>query len=148
MDGVSVSTLSAKLGISQSYLSQLLNGDKSWAVVSDAVLRCCAEYLELPVVICFLLAGRLRTEDFFKERGEFTQQMAAALKVVGESRFALEQGVDSRELQLLPQTVQHLLVQLFEAATGTELVPGRVGWDSIVAAGQKLQFEVKVVRQK
>jgi len=148
-DGVSVKDLAIRLGISQSYFSQLLNGDKPITAVNDEFLRRSATYLELPAVISYLLAGRLRSEDFFEAPQSFPALLASALKVVSTSRHAQEVVVTFEQLTALEAPIQHLVVLLYEVATGAELIPGRVGWRSVDLAGQRrMPFEVRVVRPR
>lgn len=61
----SISRVAQQVGISPSYLSQLLSGDKGMESVSDQLLRAFAAYLSMPPVAGFVLAGRLDVADFF-----------------------------------------------------------------------------------
>ena len=146
-DGVSVSSLASTLGISQGYLSQLLNGSKSIAEANEAFLRKSAEYLRLPAVTCLLMAGKLLADDFFDSPAEFPQRLAVALRVVAESKYARDVAVSLEQLNELPVSVQLLLVLQFEASTGVELIPGRASREAIKMAGrQHVPFEVRVSR--
>jgi transcriptional regulator with XRE-family HTH domain len=62
-DGESQTKLAKRLGISKSYLSELLNGTKDIAVANDQLVREIASYLNIQVVMAFVLAGKLRSED-------------------------------------------------------------------------------------
>ena len=62
--GQSVSKLAAEVGISQSYMSELLVGDKQFSKINDDVVRSIAAYLKIPAVVALLMAGKLRHQDF------------------------------------------------------------------------------------
>lgn len=148
-DGITVSKLARRFAISQGYLSQMLSGKRSISIVKDSVLRECAAYLRLPAISCFLLAGKLQSEDFFSAPDEFSSTLKSALKTVSESQQCQDVAVEFEQLMELPAPVQHLVVLLYESAIGTELMPGRVDWNSISSAGKhRLPFDVRVVRAK
>lgn len=148
IDGNSITALATTLGISQSYFSQLLSGEKPMTGVSDDVLRKCALYLRVPAVTVFLLAGRLCGADFFDEPEDLNQKLANALKIVAESQHAMDVVVSYDDLLAVTPAVQHLLVQLYEVAMGVELIPGRIGWNSLrLVAQPRVPFEVKYVRK-
>lgn len=141
--GMSEKSLATYLGISQSYLSQLLNGRKDTAGLSEIVLRRCAGFLEMPAVVCFLLAGRLLQEDFFDSSDSLTSRVSKALKVVATSRYAQETSVTSELLGGLPEQIQLLIVLLYETATGSVLIPGRVGAEWVSSSDNpRVPFEV------
>ena len=54
----SAAAVARELGISPSYFSQLINSERDVENVSDSFIRQSALYLRLPVVTCFVLAGR------------------------------------------------------------------------------------------
>jgi len=146
IDGVSMSALAIRLGISQGYLSQLMSGDKPMTGVSENFLRMSASYLGLPAVSCFLMSGRLWAEDFFEAPETCSQQLIAALKAVSDSRHAQDVAVSFEQLKKLPKAIQHLLVLQYESLTGVELMKGRSSRKSIQFAGQEhMPFEVRVV---
>ena len=64
-DDLSLKQLANRLFVGGSYLSQLLRGVKPMAAVSDGFLRSSAKFLEMPVVLVYLLGGRLQSADFF-----------------------------------------------------------------------------------
>ncbi len=148
-EGRTVSEIARRLGISQGYLSQLLNGDKEFAGVSDEFIRRCAEFLSLPVVVCFLLAGRLSAQDFFEAPCEFSRYVEKALRTIANSRYAMEAAVTYRQLASAPPQMQRLIVLLYETASKTELIPGRVKWNSVETFGKpRVPFRVRVVKPK
>ena len=115
---VGVSKLAGMLGISSSYLSQLLSGDKLFASARDDVLRSAAAVLELPPVVAFLLAGRLRHSDFVEPDVSLERELAVAMLELARSPRALEVAVSQDELRQLPRNIQHLLALLHGDATG------------------------------
>lgn len=124
-DGASITAVARHLGISQSYLSQLLAGDKSFSAVDDSLLRSVASYLSIPPVIGFLLAERLQHSDFIEPNVEFETKLNAALQIIATSPYALEAAVNAEELMSLSQPTKLLMVLLFQATTGRELIPGK-----------------------
>ena len=127
-DGGTVKTVAQHLGISQSYLAQLLGGDRDFAAADIEVLRKAAEYLNLPPIICFLLAGKICNADFYESRMELDTQVDRVLSMVAESPSGLEAAVDATELHTLPAKAKLLLVLLYQMTLGTELVLGRKRW--------------------
>jgi transcriptional regulator with XRE-family HTH domain len=148
LKGMSEKSLAKHLGISQSYLSQLVTGKKDAAGASETLLRKCAGFVELPAVICFLLSGRLLSQDFFDGEDSFSARVEKALRVVAASRYAQETAVAIEDFGALPGRVQLLIVLLYETATGTELIPGRVGADRVSSGKARVPFEVRVKRSK
>lgn len=124
-DGESKTAVAKHLGISQSYLSQLIAGDKSFSAIDDSLLRAVASYLSIPPVIGFLLAERLQHSDFIEPNVEFETKLNAALQIVATSPHALEAAVNAEELMSLSQPTKLLMVFLFQATTGRELIPGK-----------------------
>ncbi len=148
-DGVSVGTLAERLGISQSYLSQLLSGEKSWASVNDELIRRSADYVDQAAVVGFLLSGKLRRADFFESPNDLSLSLERALRTIARSQFAADATVALRDLETIPVPVQLLIVLLYESAIGDELIPGRVTSGQIESAGQfRMPFQVRVVKTR
>lgn len=126
--GSTVTAIAKQLGISQSYLSQLLAGDKAFTGMDNQVLRVIANFLGIPPVICFLLAGKLQNTDFIDPGVELNDQVKRALGVIAESPYALEAAVNAKELTELPESVKLFLVLLYQAATGSELISPKKRW--------------------
>lgn len=127
-EGVAVSTLAGMLGISTSYMSQLLAGDKCFSVASDEVVRAAAKVLKLPAVICFLLTGKLRHEDFVEPTVIFQDELAGAMRDLANSPDALELAVGRDDLLAIPLPVQHLLAVLFGEVSGRRYITGKKRW--------------------
>lgn len=128
VEDVAVSTLAGMLGISTSYMSQLLAGDKRFSVASDEVIRAAAKVLQLPAVICFLLTGKLRHEDFVEPTVSIQEELALAMRDLANSPEALELAVDRDELLALPEPLQHLLAVLFGEVSGRRYITGKKRW--------------------
>lgn len=127
--GESISGLAAQLGISQSYLSQLLNGDKPIDGIDDDLLRKFAAYLEVPGVAGFILAERLTAADFLALSPSLGARLSQAIIPVGQSSAAIESGMEEGALEELPERVKLLLVLLYQKAYGVELLnPSRAWW--------------------
>lgn len=135
LNGVTVTAMAKQLGISQSYLSELLVGDKEFSTVRDDLVRAIAAYLGVPVVVCMVLAGRLQHRDFVAPAVDVDARRRAALAEVATSAMAMETAVDIQLLSDIPVPVQYLVVLLFERATGRSLMLGEQwSWSSINSA--------------
>ncbi|MBP4050895.1 helix-turn-helix transcriptional regulator [Chromobacterium violaceum] len=127
--GESISGLAAQQGISQSYLSQLLNGDKPIDGIDDDLLRKFAAYLEVPGVAVFILAERLTAADFLVLSPSLGERLSQAMIPIGQSSAAIESGVEEGTLAALPERMKLLLVLLHQQAYGVELLnPSRAWW--------------------
>ncbi|NMF96152.1 hypothetical protein GPA27_01910 [Aromatoleum toluolicum] len=120
-----VSSVAKQLGVSQSYLSELLSGGRAFAAAGDELLRGVAVYLGLPAVACMLMAGKLRPDDFIDPGADVESQLRAALEHVAASTFGMQVAVNSEILQEVPLPVQHLVVLLYETTTGKMLMGAR-----------------------
>lgn len=83
--GATISKLAVELGISQSYLSELLAGDKSFSKLDDELVRAMALYINIPAVVAFILSGKLRHQDFFDGLLGLEDRLQGAMYRVGES---------------------------------------------------------------
>lgn len=128
VDGTKIVDMARVLGLSRSYLSQLLASEKEFSGVGNDVLRAVARYLELPPVVCFVLAGKLEHADFLEPKVEYEAQLRAALEVIAESTFALEAAVDKSMLWSLQEPVKLLLVLLYQAVSGADVVAQKKRW--------------------
>ena len=127
-DELTLGELAHQLGIGRSYLSQLLRGYKRTTAASDNFLRASARYLGIPPVTAQLLAGKLSAQDFFAAPPcEWEACIDCALYLVSRSRFATNAAVTPGLLAVVPLPIKLLLIQLFENATGTVLLPTRLG---------------------
>lgn len=145
-EGLSVSALADKLGISQGYLSQLLREDKLIAATGEDFIRQCANYLRLPAISCFLLAGRLIGADFYKPTMSFKQMLEDALLEVSKSVVAQDAAVSHEQLLSLPIAVQHFVVLQHEKGEGVQLLDKMVTLDELQHAWQPhLPFTVTKV---
>lgn len=129
-----VTALAQRLRVSQSYLSELLGGDQPLQGVRNEVIREMAAYLELPPVVCFLLAEKLRHDDFVTPAPSLSDALNGAMDVLAASEAALEAAVTPSDLKALPEPVKLLLVLLYEAgATSRLLRVKRWQWASAAA---------------
>lgn len=123
--GATISKLAVELGISQSYLSELLGGDKSFSKLDDELVRAMALYINIPAVVAFILSGKLCHRDFIDGAIGLEDRLQGAMYKVGESSYALEAAVTIPTLMKLPTEVKLLLVLVFQEATGDSLIPLR-----------------------
>lgn len=144
-DDLSQNQLARRLGVGASYLSQLNGGVKPVTGVSELFLRSCAEYLEIPPVLVYLLAGRLQAKDFFVSPTTVEQHVNTALELIGSSSIAAETGVDAGLLTELPAAAKLLIVVLFERAENVLLLPTRVSQGEVEAlGGVRVPFQVRL----
>ncbi len=120
-----ITLLSKRLGIAQSYLSELMLGDKSFSKLDDARLRRIATYLGVPAGIGFILAGRLTYDDFVEKPEALDAKLDAAMSVLMTSTWALEAGVSEQEIRNLPRQMKLMLSLMFQTATGENLIAER-----------------------
>lgn len=123
--GATISKLAAELGISQSYLSELLGGDKSFSKLDDELVRAMAQCINIPPIVAFILSGKLCHQDFIDGAIRLEDRLQGAMYKVGESSYALEAAVTIPTLMKLPTEVKLLLVLVFQEATGDSLIPLR-----------------------
>ncbi|MDH3066630.1 helix-turn-helix transcriptional regulator [Achromobacter insolitus] len=124
----SLSNVAAQVGISQSYLSQLMNGDKPIAQVSDMHLRSLAAYLRVPPVAGFVLAGRLAAADFLEQAPPLEERLDQALVSVCASPSAAEAQVRLEELRALSVRAKVLVVLLHRRAQQVDLLGSSNAW--------------------
>lgn len=116
------------LEISSAYFSQLLAGDRHFSSVSDQLIRRIADYLSLPAITCFVLAGRFKADDFLVPDAESDRLLSRALRFVSDSSFAIEARVDYQMLRRAPVELQSLVLSLYQTATNAQLIPVAERW--------------------
>lgn len=117
-EDVSVSNLAEQVGVAQSYLSELLRGDKLFLRLDEERLRAIASYLRVPTVIAYLLAGKLRYADFVEPSIDVDAQLTLAMASIARSPFGLETAVSHQMLAGLPLEVKLLLTLMYQSAGG------------------------------
>lgn len=127
-DGDTVKAVAEHLGISQSYLTQLLQGGRDFATADIEVLRKIAGYLNLPPIFCLLLADKICDADFYESPMELNVQIDSVLSMVAESPSGLEAAVDVSELRTLPTKTKLLLALMYQSALGIELLSSKKRW--------------------
>jgi transcriptional regulator with XRE-family HTH domain len=120
-ENMAISSTGKMLGISQSYLSELLAGDKQFKSANDDLIRSIAKFLNIPNVLGFVLAGKLRHEDFFDFSCDYDKIISGALLAITDSSSGIEFAVDFKTLGNLPASVKLLLITLYEQANGIDL---------------------------
>lgn len=125
------SYVAKQVGISQSYLSELMRGDKPMEQVSDKHLRAFAAYLGVPPVAGFVLAGRLDASDFLEVIPSLEERLANALSKVCASPPAAEAQIQESDLVTLPMPVKMLIVLLYQKTQQVDLLrPSQAWWES------------------
>ncbi len=138
-DNVSVSNLARQLGVAQSYLSELLCGDKSFQRLDEERLRTVANYLRVPAVIAFLLAGRLRHADFVEPEIDVDGQLSLAMAAIAKSPLGLEAAVSLQMLLALPSEVKVILALMYQSAGGEYfLTEKRWSWTQPASSAMSL----------
>ncbi|WP_081700197.1 helix-turn-helix domain-containing protein [Azonexus hydrophilus] len=120
---ISQSKLSEILGISKSYVSQLLSGEKQTRHINIETLRAIAAYLKLPVIDCLVLAEVLKQKDFMPGQKDETLTIERALNFVAMSTMAQTIGVTKNELYKIPENAKVLIIKLFETGFDVRLLP-------------------------
>jgi len=121
--GHNIGELATKLGFVYSYLTQLRTGTRKVSSISDDFARGCAEYLGVSMMEVLMLAGRIRAEDFTSSPAEYDQELARAISFICQDR---EWGsMVPSEMRAPKAPGQHLIVRLYEKATGTVLLRTR-----------------------
>ncbi len=122
---MSMTFLAKQLGVAQSYLSELMSGEKSFSKLDDGRIRGISGYLGIPAAIGFILAGRLRYEDFVESPEALGTRLDKAISTLAKSTWALESGASDLELSKLPHSVKLMLTLMYRAATGENLIHER-----------------------
>lgn len=135
-EGTTVSDLADRLNVSQSYLSQLLLGDKAIVSASNDLVRRIAGYLYLPSVVCFVLAGKLESEDFATcNYDEELRSLERRVALIADSTFALEAGISKEMLIRADPRVLTMIVSLYQALLGPgEMISRGERWAWLAAA--------------
>lgn len=142
---VGVLVIAVSLGCLLGYLSQLLKGKKPLSAVGDDFLRRSADFLDMQVVLVYLLAGRLKAADFFQSPAALGSDIAKALTEICRSNIAAETAVDMATLSELPERVKLMLVLLYERSEGVVLLPARLSHNEVAAFGQpQVPFEIRL----
>jgi hypothetical protein len=118
-------------GIDGSYLSQLFAGRRPLSALGPSVYREVAAYLGLPVVVCALMGGWLAPSDFLVRRDSLELSLKSALETISRSPAAMEAAVSLSLLANLEESIQLLLVMLYEQAMDVRLLPERVSRASL-----------------
>lgn len=136
LEATSVGDLADRLQISQSYLSQLLLGDKAIVSASSDLVRRIAGYLYLPPVVCFVLAGKLESEDFATcNYDEQLRSLERRVALIADSTFALEAGVSKEMLIRADPRVLTMIVSIYQALLGPgEMISRGERWAWLGAA--------------
>ena len=125
------SYVAKQVGISQSYLSELMRGDKPMEQVSDKHLRAFAAYLGVPPVAGFVLAGRLDASDFLEVIPSLEERLEKTLRLVCESPSAAEAQIRESDLATLPVPVKMLIALLYQRTQQADLLhPSQTWWES------------------
>ncbi len=119
-DGITVARLLKIIGISRSYWNCLGYGQRYVPALSRKVLQTCADYLAIPYINVLLLAEVITPEDFMRgTNADFRSDLIRAMAFISSdptlSGFA-------NDWQRLDNEALLLIVQLYERATGTNLL--------------------------
>lgn len=127
--GYGTSELAEELGVTYAYLAALRNGKNPIPKIGDELVDRIAAFLQLPKVAVMLAAGQLHPQDFYQQPDIVRHHLMPALKFIQS---------DSQFGRLLPPSVfnaepalQHLIITLYEQATGRTLIPTRINPEEI-----------------
>lgn len=112
--------LASELGVTYGYISQLRSDLRSVQNVSDDFARKCAKYLGVPLMQVWVLAGKLQPSDLYPCKVTFASQLANAIEFIGRDKYWGHQL--TTELRSMNADSQHMLVKLYQKATGCTLL--------------------------
>lgn len=118
--GVTLQQLAADLDVTYGYLAQLRTGLRSLANVSDTFVQAVAQWLGVPRIAVLAACGRLKLSDFLEQRN-LDDALDAAYAFIERDR--VWGAVMPASAHRLDQSGRLFVVRLFEAATGTVLIP-------------------------
>ena len=96
------------------------------------------------MVLIYLLAGRLRADDFFISPMTTEMRVADALELIAKSDVAAEIAIEAVMLNGLPNAAKLLIVLLYERAEKILLLPPRISGREVELFGQSyVPFEVR-----
>ena len=118
--GQGITELATSLGFVYGYLTQLRTGTRKVSSISDDFARASAEYLGVSMMEVLMLAGRVTPEDFSTSPSDYDQELARAMSFISQDR---EWGsLVPSEMRAPKAPGQHLIVRLYEKATGAVLL--------------------------
>lgn len=121
--GDSKQQMAEAFGVTYGYVMQLEKGIREVNAISDHFATACAEYLGIPRLQVLTMAGRVMPEDYFTSVDVYQQEVERALRFI-EADAAWSQ-VLTPTLRACDAGTLFGVVRLYEAATGTVLMPGR-----------------------
>lgn len=119
-DGLSNPALANILGISYIYLMQLITGRRDTAALTRKVLVACANFLNIPVVEAYLLAGALKPTDFVVQGRVDGVRDDAYQTMLLHSQWGGFMPSEE-DWKCLPQSLQLMTMLSFEQATGLKI---------------------------
>lgn len=135
------------LNVTYGYISQLRNGQRKTAHISDQFATACALYLGCPRMSVLLASGRVKAEDVFEDPSEVSAALPAALRFI-QSHPKFGPLMPPAAFAVSPE-FQLFIVMLFEAAEGRQLLPARQSMaevaESMNAFAQKREKLMKQV---
>lgn len=121
--GHSETEMAVEVGVTFGYIRQLESGLRQVQTISDEFAAACAKYLSLTRLQVFMLAGRIKPQDFFSDADVFRRDVERAVKFIeSDGRW---NAVLTEELRASSLETLYGVVRLYEAATGTILMTSR-----------------------
>ena len=118
--GLQLQELAGELGVSYGYIAQLRSGVREVPNVSDNFLTSCAEFLALPKVAVYGLAGILSLKDFLPPGNSLEVMVGKGLRRIHEdARFA---GMLPAALFNTDLGVQAFVVMLYGHVVGKDML--------------------------
>jgi len=118
--GVTLQQLAKELDVTYGYIAQLRAGLRSVTNVSDSFVDQVAQWLHVPRISVLAACGRLKLSDFTDQRN-LDDALNAAYAFIQRDR--VWGAVMPASAHKLDQPGRLFVVRLFEAATGTVLIP-------------------------
>lgn len=112
--------MARELGVTYGYISQLRGDNRKVNAISDKFASDCAKYLGISLARVWVLAGKLQAEDLYAPGDSFDTNLANAIEFIGrDPRWG---HLLTPELRRADPQTQHMVVKLYEAATGKVLL--------------------------
>lgn len=136
MRGHQLTQMAAELGVTYGYIAQLRNGHRDVSQISDDFATACAQYLMVPRMTVFMLAGRITAEDLFDTTDSAEREVSSAMSVLcADTDWG---PMVTQELLRGSLASRYLLVRLYERATGKSLMSKAVDMHDMAKEVAKL----------
>ncbi|MCG2593027.1 DNA-binding protein [Ramlibacter sp. XY19] len=129
--------MARELQVTPGYILQMERGIRAVNTISDDFSGACAVYLDIPRLQVLMLAERVTPEDLFRSVDIYKKDLSRAVDfIAADPKW---NAVLTSELRSCSTDSLFGVVRLYEAATGTVLMPNQVDVTAMVPADDKGQ---------